>query len=113
MGICFGHQLAAIEYARNVLGQKEATSQEWGADDGDFVVKRLPQLNVGIREVFYDNRMHFESFWNNYGVDTGLLEMWNKEDNFITCQFHPEYQSSKDKPHKLLLDFIKYAKMAM
>ena len=86
------------------------TSQEWGADDGDFVVKRLPQLNVGIREVFYDDRMHFESFWNNYCVDGGLLEMWNKADNFITCQFHPEYQSSKDKPHPLLVKFINYAK---
>src|SRR3990167_1004682 len=29
LGICFGHQLAAIEYARNVLGIKDATSQEF------------------------------------------------------------------------------------
>ena len=113
LGICFGHQLAAIEYARNVLDQTEATSEEWGADNGDFIVKRLPQLNVGIKEVFYNGEKHFESFWNNYEVDNGMLDLWKTEDNFITCQFHPEYQSSKDKPHPLLVKFIRYAKMAM
>ncbi|MFW0777290.1 MAG: CTP synthase [Rickettsiales bacterium] len=31
LGICFGMQLACVEYARNVLGMKEATSTEFGA----------------------------------------------------------------------------------
>ena len=31
LGICFGMQLATIEFARNVLGIKEATSTEFGA----------------------------------------------------------------------------------
>lgn len=30
LGICFGMQLATIEYARNVLGIKDATSSEFG-----------------------------------------------------------------------------------
>ena len=29
LGICFGHQLAAVEYARNVLGAINATSEEF------------------------------------------------------------------------------------
>ena len=50
LGICFGHQLAAIEYARNVLGIKDATSEEFGK--GNFVVYKLPQLNVGLHNSF-------------------------------------------------------------
>lgn len=93
LGICFGHQLAAIEYARNVLGIADATSEEFGK--GTFVVKKRPEgLKVGLHDG--------ESYWNNYEV---VID-WSKPPNFITCQFHPEYQSSKDKPHPLLVEFL-------
>jgi len=96
LGICFGHQLAFIEYCRNVLGQKEATSEEWG--QGVFVVKKLPQLKVGL----YDG----ETYWNNYEC----IGEWENPPNFITCQYHPEYQSSKENPHPLLVKFINKCK---
>lgn len=92
LGICFGHQLAAIEYARNVLGIQDATSEEFGT--GTFVVKKLPELNVGLKDG--------ETYWNNYEV---TIETKHPE-HFITCQYHPEYQSSIDKPHPLLVKFI-------
>src|SRR3990167_2716060 len=76
LGICFGHQLAAIEYARNVLGIKDATSEEFG--QGTFVVKKLPG--------------------------------WEKPNNFITVQFHFEYQSSKQRPHLIGVQFLKMCK---
>ena len=97
LGICYGHQLAAIEYARNVLGIKDATSEEFGK--GTFVVKKRPELKVGLHEG--------ESWWNNYEVD---LPDWNPPVNFFTTQSHPEYQSSIDKPHPFLVKFIEYAK---
>ena len=96
LGICFGHQLAAIEYARNELGIKDATSEEFG--QGTFVVKKREGLKVGLHEG--------ESWWNNYEV----VIVWEKPDYFITCQFHPEYQSSKEKPHPLLVKFINICK---
>ncbi len=40
-GICYGMQLAAIEFARNVCGIKDATSREWHDDKkrgGNFVI---------------------------------------------------------------------------
>lgn len=40
-GICYGMQLAALEFARNVCGLKDATSREWHDDDkrrGSFVI---------------------------------------------------------------------------
>lgn len=99
LGICFGHQLAAIEYARNILNIKDATSEEW-SKEGTLVVKKLDNLKVGLKDG--------ESHWNNYEVSID----WYKPKNFITCQFHPEYQSSKDKPHPLLLRFIELCKNA-
>ncbi len=41
LGICYGMQLAAIEFARNVCGIKDATSREWHDENkrnGNFVI---------------------------------------------------------------------------
>lgn len=100
LGICFGHQLAAIEYVRNVLKIKNATSEEFG--QGTFVVYKLPQLKVGLHDG--------ESYWNNFEVMPDILARWEKKENFITCQYHPEYQSSKYDPHPLLVKFLKLCK---
>jgi len=104
LGICFGHQLAAIEYARNVLGIAGATSTEFGypEDLQDVIVQRRPFLKVGL----YDG----ESWWNNYEVRPGFEDIWKKPENFITVQYHPEYQSSKDKPHPILVNFLTLCK---
>lgn len=96
LGICYGHQLAAIEYARNVLGITDATSEEFGK--GTFVVKKREELKVGLHDG--------ESYWNNYDV---VID-WKKPSNFFTSQFHPEYESSIEKPHPFLIDFLKYCK---
>jgi CTP synthase (UTP-ammonia lyase) len=90
--ICFGHQLGAIEYARNILGIKNATSEEFG--EGEFVVKKRPELKVGLHEG--------ASWWSNYEV---VID-YEYPDNFISVPFHPEYQSSKDNPHPLLVKFL-------
>ena len=109
LGICFGHQLAAIEYAVNVLGNKYATSEEflttieeqWNRDGkNDFVVKKRKEgLKVGLHDG--------ESFWNNYEIVEGFESIWKKAPNFITVQYHPEYQSSISSPHPILVKFIK------
>lgn len=98
--ICFGYQLAAIEYARNVLGIKDATSEEYG--QGTFIVKKRPELKVGLHEG--------ESWWSYYEVDPNFELDWVAPDNFILAPYHPEYQSSKDKPHPLLVDFVNLCK---
>lgn len=107
LGICFGHQLAWIEYCRNVLGIKNATSEEFykgqhlDSMDLNFVVVKRPELKVGLHEG--------ETWWSNYQC---AEDNWPKADNFITVPFHPEYQSSKDKPHPLLVKFLDICKSA-
>lgn len=91
--ICAGHQLGAIEYARNVLGIKDATSEEFGKE-GTWVVKKRPKMKVGLHDG--------ESWWSNYEVAID----WEIPDHFISVPFHPEYQSSKRKPHALLVKFL-------
>lgn len=98
-GECWGHQLAAIEFARNRLGIADATSEEWG--QGTFVVRKRQNLQVGLH--------NGESYWNNYEVCID----WEKPENFFTAQYHASYQSSIKKPHPLIKSFLQYAKLAM
>ena len=111
LGICFGHQLAAIEYARNVLGQQKVTSEEFGTNGAQFLVYRLPRLKVGLHHTS-DSLLKSkgESYWNNYEVEPEFIDMWKKNESFITVQYHPEYQSSSDSPHPLLVSFIDICK---
>lgn len=99
-GECYGHQLAAIEFARNVLKIKNATSEEWG--QGTFVVKKLPGLNVGLK--------NGQSYWNNYKVIDTVMSAWRKPANFFTAQFHASYQSGLGNFHPLIVEFLYYAK---
>lgn len=105
LGICFGLHLMVIEYARNVLKINDATSEEFGK--GTLVVKKMPSLVVGLK--------NGESYWHQYEVDSLFLERMKKElfrPDYVAVQYHPEYQSSKDKPHRVLVNFLEYAKLA-
>lgn len=66
------------------------------------MVKKLKELNVGLK--------NGESYWNNYYVVNEIFFERDKPKNMITTQSHPSYQSSKEKPHKLLLEFLKLCK---
>ena len=94
--ICAGHQMGAIEYARNVLGIKDATSEEFGT--GTFVVKKRPELKVGLHDG--------ESWWSNYDVAID----WEIPKHFISVGYHPEYGSSISRPHPILVKFISNCK---
>lgn len=120
LGICAGMQFMVIEFCRNVLRIDNATSEEL-SPYGTHVITRMPELRVGMKMV----RRRMESHWHNYKVKDiiALYEYFdvvkNEEDNvieemrlvptpsfFIGVQYHPEYQSSLDKPHPLLVQFL-------
>jgi CTP synthase len=117
LGICFGMQLMAIEYARSELGIKDATSEEFG--EGKIVINKMPELRVGIYPVLPKGRL--ESHWHNYTLDKmfePIATEWSKEGlieridigNRIGVQYHPEYGSSEWNPHELLVEFINKCK---
>ena len=93
--ICAGYQLGAIQWARD-NGIPNATSEEFG--QGTFVVKKRPELKVGIHEG--------ENWWSNYEVSIA----WDIPDNFVAVPYHPEYSSTIDNPHPLLVKFINLCK---
>jgi len=91
--ICLGYQLGAIEHARNVLGIKDATSEEFG--EGTWVVKKRED---GLKVGEHDG----ETWWSNYEVTID----WEPPKNFYATPSHPEYQHTKGSRQPLLLHFI-------
>ena len=129
LGICLGFQLLAMEFARNILGIEGATSQEL-EPLGNAVIVRMPKLRVGIFPVEGKN----ESFWHNYKIGEEFFDIFKVHFDtivstvnfdhgrvldymklrgrpfFVGVQYHPEYQSSKDKPHPILVEFLRACK---
>lgn len=123
LGICFGLQMMLVEFFRNVIGWEDAQSTEIQLTKHPVVAK-LPEMRVGIFPV--GDRM--ESHWHNYAANphwTGELlslywdvvrtgniveEIRLKDKPCIGTQYHPEYQSSKEKPHPILAEFINLCK---
>lgn len=118
LGICFGLQMMVVEYARNVMKKREASTEEVSGNRNDSVIK-LPELRVGIRSV----HGRYESHWHNYTVnehewqdweytyddDTDyIVEMMSLHGHpfYVGTQFHPEYGSSKHNPHPILVQFL-------
>lgn len=101
-GECFGYQLACIEWARNVMGIKDAASEEY-AKASTFVVIKRPEMKIGFHEG--------ETWWSNYEVREDVAKSFEKHPaNMFAVPYHPSYQSSLLNPHPLIKDFLKYCK---
>lgn len=124
LGICMGFQLMLIEFARNVLKLEDANSEEIEKTQ-NTIVEKLPELRVGIRPVTWKGKTTMQSHWHNYAFNKTFLDIYQnagwdfsftdgvaeigmlKDKNFYYgVQYHPEYQSSKERPDKLLKDFL-------
>ena len=95
LGICLGFQVAVIEFARNVLGIKDANSTEFSKDTPNPVIDILPeQVNVkdmggtmrlGSKEVIvsegtlamelYGEKKIYERHRHRYEVNPSYIEM--------------------------------------
>lgn len=98
-----------------------------------LIITKLTELRVGIRPVVWKGKTTMESHWHHYAFNKAWMQAFQKlpeaevgrgwsfvlTDGIVEImhergakfhvgvQFHPEYQSSKGKPHPLLADFIK------
>ncbi len=93
LGICLGFQVAVIEFARNVLGQSEASSTEFGGS-GPFVISELPEqkeieglggtMRLGAQDIdltagtlaslLYQGESARERFRHRYEVEPDAIE---------------------------------------
>jgi len=160
LGICLGMQCAVIEFARNVLGHKNANSTEfdprtdypiidlatdWTDKNGNKVHRtakdnkggtmRLGEYlcrikpgtmaataYVNVHPVYERHRHRYELETKKTGefeahglkvsgvsADGSLVEIVELAGHpfYVGCQFHPEFQSSLEKPHPLFISFIR------
>ncbi|KAK6501665.1 CTP synthase ura7 [Arthrobotrys musiformis] len=86
LGICLGMQIAVIEYARNVCGLKEATSEEFGEEPENLttpVIVFMPEIDketmggnmrLGIRPTVFQPDSEWSKLRELYGRPEQILE---------------------------------------
>jgi CTP synthase len=84
LGICLGMQIAVIEFARNVCGLGDATSEEFeSATSKDHVIMYMPEVDrktmgatmrLGLRPTLFQNGSEWSKLRALYGDKNTILE---------------------------------------
>ena len=113
LGICLGFQVAVIEYARNVLGLKDADSTEFNAQCANAVISELPDqkkieglggtMRLGAQDVLIEkdtlawnlfepgkNAMIPQRFRHRYEVEPKYIDQLQKAGLRFSGK-HPQY----------------------
>ena len=61
-GLCYGMQLLTIEYARNILGLKDATSREIDPKSKNLVIDLIPEQIEKLSKMQYGNTMRLGDY---------------------------------------------------
>ncbi len=93
MGICLGFQVAVIEYARNVLGWKDANSTEFDAHAGHAVISELPEqkeieglggsMRLGGQKVMIEDNTLASFLYGGTQVRERFRHRWEVETKYI------------------------------
>lgn len=62
LGLCYGMQLAVIEYARNVLGFKDADTAEINKNSGHLVIDIMPEQKEKIKNKDFGGSMRLGAY---------------------------------------------------
>ncbi|KAJ9516479.1 hypothetical protein QJQ45_011163 [Haematococcus lacustris] len=130
LGICLGMQIAVIEFARNVLGLKDANSIEFAPGSSSPAVVFMPEISTTHKVRHLKREAWHGMAWYEVNPDlvprleaagcqfvgrdeTGeRMEILELADNpgdhpfFVAAQFHPEFKSRPGRPSPLFLGFI-------
>ncbi len=79
LGLCLGFQLAAIEFARNVCGLKDATSAEFTKKSKNFVIDVMGDQEVLLREKKYGATMRLGAYPCRVKKGTLAFKAYGKE----------------------------------
>ncbi|KAH3964940.1 CTP synthase [Parastagonospora nodorum] len=83
LGICLGMQIAVIEYARNVCGIKDATSEEFNGDAANKLIMFMPEVDkttmgasmrLGLRPTLFQEGSEWSRLRALYAGKTEILE---------------------------------------
>lgn len=95
LGICYGMQLALIEYANNVLGIKDATSSEIDSNGKSLIITNNPNnIDIkGLKEIklvkgsklntIYNSDTILERYRHSYSFNNEYEEVFNKDSNVV------------------------------
>ncbi|XP_020968275.1 CTP synthase 1 isoform X2 [Arachis ipaensis] len=122
LGICLGMQIAVVEFARSVLGVKDATSTEFDPNTKSPYVIFMPEgskthmggtMRLGSRRTYFQTKECKSA--KLYGCRSFIDERHRhryeiaelpNHPYFVGVQFHPEFKSRPGKPSPLFLGFI-------
>lgn len=120
LGICFGMQLMFLEYCRNVLKLRGATSQEFSNNPHEVIsaVEEDMGMRVGEKSVgdktfrvrhrygVKSDRVHHTMEYVADSTNIVYELNWKNSTFYRGVQYHPEYSSTPFKPHPLFTDFL-------
>ncbi len=98
LGLCFGMQMAVIEYARNILGHKDANSTEVNAETKSPVIHMMPDQEKYLLKNQYGGTIRLGAWPCAVKSGTRLYELYKKYGDGKNA---PWWQPRKDKPLKV------------
>jgi len=78
LGLCYGMQLATIEFARNVVGFKDAASTEFNPETKHPVIHIMPEQVEKLAKKQYGNTMRLGAYPAILDKDSKSFEVYNK-----------------------------------
>ncbi|MCK5080773.1 MAG: gamma-glutamyl-gamma-aminobutyrate hydrolase family protein, partial [Candidatus Moranbacteria bacterium] len=101
LGLCYGMQLMVIEYARNVVGLKEANTTEINPDSKYLVVDLMPEQKEKIKNSQYGATMRLGEYPCEIKDGTLAHQAYNKnsidERHRHRYEVNPEYIKQIEK----------------
>ncbi|MFH0791728.1 MAG: CTP synthase, partial [bacterium] len=99
LGLCLGLQVAVIEYSRNILGIKDATSAEINPDGKNKVIDVMPDQKVLIKEKNYGGTNRLGAYRCKLMPKTISYLAYGKEE--ITERHRHRYELNNDYRERL------------
>ncbi len=96
LGLCYGLQLAVIEFARNVLGFKRANTTENDPDTPYPVIDVLPEQRQILEKNHYGNTMRLGNYEARLKTGTKVWELYGKTDETILERHRHRYEVNPD-----------------
>ncbi|OGI29503.1 MAG: CTP synthase [Candidatus Moranbacteria bacterium RIFOXYA12_FULL_44_15] len=100
-GLCYGMQLAVIEFARNVLGMKDANTTEINRDTAYPVIDIMPEQKKNLEDSNYGATMRLGAYPASLKKGTVAFDAYKKpkisERHRHRWEVNPEYISKLEK----------------